>query len=178
MLSLYGLYVIIMFLNAQFAHLIKENDDMDEEETPLLKNHNKCSIEEDYDNNHLEDYSKIELTKAENGKYKEVRSGSGGSGGSKSSGETQLYPKLFTEEEKVHQKEQEIEDWMDNWVMKIILFPFTVLFTITLPKPTKSCYIITFIMSIVWIAVLTYVVVWMTTIVGKNPIETAIRIEF
>ena len=168
-----------MFFNAQFAHLVADKDDEEEEEeeeTPLLKNGNpeKPSIEEDYDNNHLEDYSKIELMKTQNGKYKEIKNGSQNSD-TNGIPETQnnLYPKLYQtnpEQQKPKPKEpQEMEvdaDWTDTCFMRTLLFPFIILFKITLPKPTKFCFVITFVMSIVWIALLTYVVVWMTTVVG------------
>ena len=153
-----------MFFNAQFAHLIAEKED--EEEIPLLKDVKKASIEEDFDNNHLEDYSKIELMKTQNGKYKEIRTGSQNNGtNGNTKVESNLYPNLHKKEEKKIEPEVD-SDWTDNCFMQTLLFPFRILFAITLPKPTKFCFIITFVMSIVWIALLTYVVVWMTTIVG------------
>lgn len=58
-------------------------------------------------------------------------------------------------------------DWTDNIILKIILFPFTMLFCITLPKPSRFCFVFTFLSSILWIAFLTYLIVWMVTLVGK-----------
>lgn len=57
-------------------------------------------------------------------------------------------------------------DWTDNIILKIILFPFTMLFCITLPKPSQFCFVFTFLSSILWIAFLTYLIVWMVTLVG------------
>lgn len=58
-------------------------------------------------------------------------------------------------------------DWTDNIILKIILFPFTMLFCLTLPKPSQFCFVFTFLSSILWIAFLTYLIVWMVTLVGK-----------
>lgn len=57
-------------------------------------------------------------------------------------------------------------DWSDNTIIKFLLFPFTLIFLITLPKPTRFCFVMTFVCSIVWIASLTYFIVWMVTLVG------------
>lgn len=58
-------------------------------------------------------------------------------------------------------------DWTDNAIIRILLFPFTVLFCMTLPKPSRFCFVFTFLSSIMWIALLTYLIVWMVTLVGK-----------
>ncbi|XP_017480341.1 PREDICTED: sodium/potassium/calcium exchanger 5-like [Rhagoletis zephyria] len=57
-------------------------------------------------------------------------------------------------------------DWTDNAIIRILLFPFTVLFCMTLPKPSRFCFVFTFLSSIMWIALLTYLIVWMVTLVG------------
>ena len=113
--------------------------------------------------------------KTQNGKYKEIKNGSQTNG--TPTADSNLYPKLYqTNPEDQKQKEQDVEaDWTDTCFMQTILFPFTILFKITLPKPTKFCFVITFCMSIVWIALLTYVVVWMTTIVGKNQMKPLLK---
>lgn len=60
------------------------------------------------------------------------------------------------------------ENWIEgNAFIKYLLLPMTILFKITLPKPTKFLFIITFGMSVVWIGLLTYICVWMVTIIGK-----------
>ena len=60
------------------------------------------------------------------------------------------------------------ENWIEgNAFIKYLLLPMTILFKITLPKPTKLLFIITFGMSVVWIGLLTYICVWMVTIIGK-----------
>ena len=59
----------------------------------------------------------------------------------------------------------------DNWVesnifFKVLMFPAMLVFKLTLPKPTKYCFVLTFAISIVWISVLTYAAVWLVTIIG------------
>ncbi|XP_054162877.1 sodium/potassium/calcium exchanger 5-like isoform X2 [Oppia nitens] len=257
LLALYAVYIVIMFFNAQYSHLISGGDDddvdeglEDEEVAPLLKssittngstavvsaslmkqkkNQKKSSIEEDFDNNHLtnnynnivddhnndgggdedEDYSRIELTKTQNGKYREIKSSKTTTNGNQqqqalvaNNNDVALYPKLpvpppppphHHQQQQQHYQQQsngangggkpnynslnggaKVEDnddggggdWTDHWLIRTLLFPMTVLFAITLPKATKYCFVVTFLMSIVWIAALTYVVVWMTTVVG------------
>ena len=51
---------------------------------------------------------------------------------------------------------------------KYLLFPMILLFRISLPKPNKCTFILTFILSIIWLGALTYVSVWMVTIIGKH----------
>jgi len=137
-----------MFFNAQYAHLIVENNNEDiNEKTPLIKN-GKPSIEDE--NGYLEDYSKIELTKTENGKYNEIR---------------HKRPEQGSNDD---DEDDLDDDWTSSCFMTYLLLPVAIIFKLTLPKPTKFCFVITFIMSIVWIALLTYVTVWMVTIVGQK----------
>jgi len=136
-----------MFFNAQYSHLITENNNEDiNEKTPLIKK-TKSSIEDE--NAYLEDYSKIELTKTQNGKYNEIKK----------------RPSHDLEKEN---EEDLDDDWTDSCFMRYLLLPMIILFKITLPKPTKYCFVMTFIMSIVWIALLTYVTVWMVTLIGED----------
>ncbi|XP_073509160.1 sodium/potassium/calcium exchanger 5 isoform X3 [Phyllobates terribilis] len=55
------------------------------------------------------------------------------------------------------------------WVLSL---PIVTLLFLTIPdcrrKSWKKCYILTFIMSAVWISGVTYILVWMVTIVGKG----------
>jgi hypothetical protein len=137
-----------MFFNAQYSHLITENNNKDiNEKTPLIKK-TKSSIEDE--NACLEDYSKIELTKTQNGKYNEIKN------------------KRSDHDLEKEDDDDLDEDWTDSCFMRYLLLPVKILFKITLPKPTKYCFVITFIMSVVWIALLTYVTVWMVTLVGQD----------
>jgi len=137
-----------MFINAQYSHLITENNNEDiNEKTPLIKK-TKSSIEDE--NAYLEDYSKIELTKTQNGKYNEIKN------------------KRSDHDLEKENDDDLDEDWTDTCFMTYLLLPMKILFKITLPKPTKYCFVITFIMSVVWIALLTYVTVWMVTLIGED----------
>jgi Ca2+/Na+ antiporter len=53
-----------------------------------------------------------------------------------------------------------------------ILLPINVTFSLTIPRTTSDCcrrsIIVTFIVSILWIGLLTYVLVWMVTIIGDT----------
>lgn len=65
--------------------------------------------------------------------------------------------------------EEEIEEtWVDSSpILKWVMMPIMLLFKITIPKPTSCCFMITFIISIIWISALTYLTVWMCTIIGE-----------
>ncbi len=63
------------------------------------------------------------------------------------------------------------DEWMDSCFIKYPLLPTILLFKITLPKPSKRCFVITFIMCIVWVGLFTYVSVWMVTIIGKKYLK-------
>jgi hypothetical protein len=137
-----------MFINAQYSHLITANNNEDiNEKIPLIKKA-KSSIEDE--NAYLEDYSKIVLTKTQNGKYNEIKN------------------KRSDHDLEKENDDDLIEDWTDGCFMRYLLLPMNILFKITLPKPTKYCFVMTFIMSVVWIALLTYVTVWMVTLVGED----------
>jgi hypothetical protein len=144
-----------MFFNAQYSHLIAENNNKDiNEKTPLIKK-TKSSIEDE--NAYLEDYSKIELTKTQNGKYNEIKN------------------KRSDHDLEKENDDDLDEDWTDSCFMRYLLLPMKILFKITLPKPTKYCFVITFIMSVVWIALLTYVTVWMVTLVGQDSSQLSLN---
>lgn len=127
------------------------------------------------------DYSRIQLAMSDNGKYKEIPQ-------YKSENYLLEYNSEhhYNNAENVPQKtasskssrtsnedcesyeNMEIDtDWSDNIVIKVIMFPFTIIFFLTLPKPTQYCFVLTFISSICWIACITYFIVWMVTLVGK-----------
>ena len=73
-----------------------------------------------------------------------------------------------TKSERAIESIDDDENWIEgNAFIKYLLLPMTILFKITLPKPTKFLFIITFGMSVVWIGLLTYICVWMVTIIGK-----------
>ena len=58
-------------------------------------------------------------------------------------------------------------NWIEsNVFVKWLLFPACLIFKLTIPKPTKCCFLITFLMSIIWISILTYLAVWMVVIIG------------
>lgn len=60
-------------------------------------------------------------------------------------------------------------DWIDNNIFcKWFLMPLVLVFKITLPKATRCSYIFTFAISIIWIGILTYLSVWMVTIIGND----------
>ena len=56
--------------------------------------------------------------------------------------------------------------WVDNTIIKLLMLPFWLPICLTLPKPSKYCFVLTFMSSIIWIAGLTYLIVWMVTVVG------------
>lgn len=65
------------------------------------------------------------------------------------------------------------DDQDSNWVesskfLKIIMFPMLIIFKLTLPKATRYCFFLTFIVSIAWISVLTYLCVCLTVIIGES----------
>lgn len=51
-------------------------------------------------------------------------------------------------------------------------WPFSFLFYITIPnvenKRWQKFYLLTFFMSLVWLSIFSYIMVWMITIIGKN----------
>lgn len=62
----------------------------------------------------------------------------------------------------------EEENWIEgNCFVKWLMFPVTLLYKITIPKPTGCCFPITFVMSIFYISVLTYLAVWIVNTIGK-----------
>jgi hypothetical protein len=128
-----------MYFNAQYAHLI--NNDIDEEKAPLLNGKAKKVMPT----------SEEEWNSVESDYIKRLRSGSN---------RKLSFRDVLPEEEK---------DWIEgNCFFKYLLFPLNLLFKLTLPKPNKFCFVITFTMSVVWIGSLTYVCVWMVTIIGKT----------
>nr|XP_027200675.1 probable sodium/potassium/calcium exchanger CG1090 [Dermatophagoides pteronyssinus] len=63
----------------------------------------------------------------------------------------------------------EEENWAEsNLLMKILLYPVQFIFRWTIPKPIGYWFITTFIISIFWIILLTYLSVWMVTIIGDT----------
>ncbi|OTF83052.1 hypothetical protein BLA29_003000 [Euroglyphus maynei] len=61
----------------------------------------------------------------------------------------------------------EEENWAEsNLFMKIIMYPVQFIFRWTIPKPMGYWFIATFIISIFWIILLTYLSVWMVTVIG------------
>lgn len=142
MLGLFIIYIIIMYFNAQVSELLRNNDesggDGNTESTPLLTSQNAV------------------LVQSSRGDEWEV--GGGDKGGN--SGNRQRYSS-------VSELIEEEQDWVESsMLMKVLMFPALILFKITLPKATKYCFILTFIVSILWISVLTYAAVWLVQIIG------------
>nr|XP_027194883.1 sodium/potassium/calcium exchanger 5-like [Dermatophagoides pteronyssinus] len=108
------------------------------------------------------DLSKIHLTLAENGRFKEIQSDENRS---QSSGKQQSRTEIIDLEQQLIDDEIDT-DWSSHPFIRFILIPFKIIFFITLPKPTRFCFVITFVSSIIWIACLTYFIVWMVTLVG------------
>ncbi|KAG8194171.1 hypothetical protein JTE90_002376 [Oedothorax gibbosus] len=57
-----------------------------------------------------------------------------------------------------------------NFTWWLVMFPASALFTITIPDPTnptcRKFFALTFLVAIAWLGVLSYVAVWMVTIIG------------
>lgn len=57
-----------------------------------------------------------------------------------------------------------------NYVWWILMYPANIIFFLTIPDSRKEklqgCYPITFLMSVLWIGILSYLAVWMVTIIG------------
>lgn len=76
------------------------------------------------------------------------------------------------------EEDVEEEEWVLQWpegcwarIRYIVCLPMTVAFFLTVPDCRrlrwKKCLILTFIMSCVWISLLSYIMVWMIAIIGK-----------
>ena len=145
-----------MFYNAQLANLIQDKTKEykkllnNDEKIPLLKKPKKSSIEDEEAN---QDLSHIVLIKGNNG-YKEVKNTYKIEEDGESSGQE-------------GDEDEDEDDWTDNnCFCKWFLMPLKLLFKLTVPKPTKYCFAITFTVSIIWIIGLTYLSVWMVTTIG------------
>lgn len=59
-----------------------------------------------------------------------------------------------------------------SYVWWVLMYPANILFFLTIPDSRKrklsGWYPVTFLMSIVWIGVLSYLAVWMVTIIGMS----------
>lgn len=85
-----------------------------------------------------------------------------------------IYPRIiknFFYEDYLEDESDGDEEWIEkNKFFKCLMFPVNLLFRVTLPKPTKFCFFMTFIISVLWIGALTYVCVWMVTIIGNKSL--------
>ena len=62
------------------------------------------------------------------------------------------------------------ENWAEShMLLKILMFPIVLLIKMTVPKPNKFNYFLTFIISIFWISGFTYLSVWLVTVIGMYP---------
>lgn len=69
----------------------------------------------------------------------------------------------------VNQKLREMANSItDTQCIRYALFPFIMLMKITIPKPTCGCFVVTFLMSSLWIAGLTYTIIWMVSLIGDT----------
>lgn len=71
--------------------------------------------------------------------------------------------------EEMNQQLREMANFIvDTGCIYSILFPFILLMKVTIPKPNSQCFVVTFIMSTLWIAGLTYVILWMVSLIGDT----------
>ncbi|CAG2113953.1 unnamed protein product, partial [Medioppia subpectinata] len=161
LISMFGIYLVIMYFNAQYGHRITNTGNMDEK-TPLLEGSTLEKAHKEWNGNSslATDEDIMESAREMEDQNSHILSTSGDyRARSRSASQKRI---LLSETEL-----EEEEDWIESsCFFKWLLFPMTLLFKITLPKPTKLCFIITFLISIVWIGSLTYVCVWMVTIIG------------
>lgn len=190
MLSLYCIYVTILYFNAQLGELVEEDSDSEttsetdsDERSPLLQSQNNTP---EYNFTKSEKHA---LTKSadwlENGGAGRLRSkGSfltrpigrsnsirasairNGSmlGLPNGSGYLPINPKVAIKEEPCGMP----ENWTESHtLLKIVCFPVVLLIKLTVPKPNKHNFFLTFIISILWISVFTYCAVWLVTIIGE-----------
>ncbi|CAG2111809.1 unnamed protein product, partial [Medioppia subpectinata] len=161
LISMFGIYLVIMYFNAQYSHRLTNTGDMDEK-TPLLEGSTLEKAHKEWNGNSslATDEDIMESAREMEDQNSHILSTSGDyRARSRSASQKRI---LLSETEL-----EEEEDWIESsCFFKWLLFPMTLLFKITLPKPTKLCFIITFLISIIWIGSLTYVCVWMVTIIG------------
>lgn len=190
MLSMYCIYVTILYFNSQLGELVEEDSDSEttsetdsDERSPLLQSQNNTEYNFTKSEKHA-------LTKSadwlENGGAGRLRSkGSfltrpiGRSNSIRASairngsmlglpngnGYLPINPKVAVTSEPSGMP----EDWSQSHILlKIICFPIVLLIKLTVPKPNKHNFFLTFIISILWISVFTYCAVWLVTIIGKS----------
>lgn len=60
-------------------------------------------------------------------------------------------------------------NWFEaNRFLKILLFPMALAIKLTVPKPTKRIYFLTFALSVVWIGFFSYLDIWLVKIIGRT----------
>jgi hypothetical protein len=62
----------------------------------------------------------------------------------------------------------EEHNFLKNCLFRLITLPIRLIMTITIPKPSKKYFVITFILSIVWMAILSYFTVTSVQFLSKN----------
>lgn len=166
LLMLFVVYIVIMFYNTELINVIQQRKEyetiLNDEKMPLLKKRKKSSIEHQEANQNL---SYIVLVKGQNG-YEEVKN--------------------INKIEDDHSNDDSIDkddddddedDWTaNNCFCKWLSMPLKLLFKVTVPKPTKYCFVMTFTVSIIWVIGLTYLSVWMVATIGI--IELQLIVEF
>ena len=146
-----------MFYNAELVNVLQQNKKeyktiSNDEKIPLLKKPKNSSIEHQEENQNL---SHIVLIKSQNG-YEEVKN-------INKIEDDHLNDDSNDEDD----DDDDDDDWTyNNCFCKWISMPLRLLFKVTVPRPTKCCFAISFTVSIMWIIGLTYLSVWMVTTIG------------
>ena len=165
LLMLFVVYIVVMFYNIELINIIQQKKEyktiLNDEKIPLIKKQKKSSIEHQEANQNL---SYIVLVKGQNG-YEEVKN-------------INKIEDDHSNDDSIDKDDDEDEDdWTDNnCFCKWLSMPLKLLFKVTVPKPTKYCFVITFTVSIIWVIGLTYLSVWMVTTIGI--IELQLFVEF
>ena len=148
LIGLFAIYLVIMYFNTIYSNAIKNTMEFKNEEgetTPLIK------PKDPLDKSHQEWNTFSVSMRSTASEYKRARSGS-------------MKRIVFADVEI-----EDETDWIEkNTFCKYFLFPLTIIFKISLPKPTRCSFMFTFGLSIVWIGALTYLSVWMVTIIGMD----------
>lgn len=73
--------------------------------------------------------------------------------------------------EEVEDKNCEDNGLFDNCWFRLILIPISFIMSLTIPKPSKKYFVITFIVSIAWLALLSYFTVTSVQFLSKKFID-------
>ncbi len=67
-----------------------------------------------------------------------------------------------------YEENSEEQNLFKNCLLRLITFPIRLIMTITIPKPSKKYFVITFILSIVWMGILSYFTVTSVQFLSKD----------